>query len=199
MKNILFLSYLVLPDERPQSILLSGIIKELNKDKKYNIFLLTHSKINKLTKKKNFFRYSLDNKEELLFKKFAFYKYIKILFPNVFYKDLIKKIEQITKNQKIDIVIPFSNPYYLNSVANNFYLKKKQPFISYYSDPFLYSSYNHIIVSHHMIVSSNHIISPYRHIVISSYHQIIRSSHRDHIIISSHDQVRTAHLHIIIS
>ena len=144
MKNILFLSFLVLPDERPQSILLSGIIKELNKDKKYNIFLLTHSKINKLTKKKNFFRYSLDNKAELLFKKFAFYKYIKILFPNIFYKDLIKRIEQITKKQKIDIVIPFSNPYYLNSVANNFYLKKKQPFISYYSDPFLYSSYNHI-------------------------------------------------------
>ncbi len=144
MKNILFLSYLVLPDERPQSFLLSKIIKQLKKDKKYNINLLTNTKVNKLIKNKNFFTYSLDNKFDFFLKKFAFYKYLQILLPNFFYEDLINKINYIIGKKKINLIISFSNPYYLNSVANYIYKKKGKKFFSHYSDPLINSSYNKI-------------------------------------------------------
>lgn len=100
MKNILFLSYLVLPDERPQSFLLSKIIKQLKKDKKYNVNLLTNTKVNKLIKKRNFYRYSLENKFDNFLKKFAFFKYLQILFPSFFYEDLINKINYIIEKKK---------------------------------------------------------------------------------------------------
>ena len=125
MKNILFLSYLVLPDERPQSFLLSKIIKQLKKDKKYNVNLLTNTKVNKLIKKRNFYRYSLENKFDNFLKKFAFFKYLQILFPSFFYEDLINKINYIIEKKKINLIISFSNPYYLNSVANYIYKKKR--------------------------------------------------------------------------
>ncbi len=144
MKNILFLSYLTLPDERPQSFLLSNILKELKKDKKYKLFLLTNTKKNILINNEYFFNYSLNDKPEFFFGKFAFFKYIKILFPNLFYKDLLNKINQITQKNKIDLIISYSNPYYLNSVANYFCKNKKYKFFSHYSDPFLDSSYNQI-------------------------------------------------------
>lgn len=144
MKNILFLSYLVLPDERPQSFLLSKIIKQLKKDKKYNINLLTYTKVNKLIKKKNFYRYSLENKFDNFLKKFAFFKYLQILFPGFFYEDLINKINYIIEKKKINLIISFSNPYYLNSVANYIYKKKGKKFFSHYSDPLIDSSYNKI-------------------------------------------------------